>query len=96
MVQAVAAALLGLTVGGEIDVIAYLTTRQFGLRNYGTIYGAMTSSMNVGTATGALTAGAIFDAQGSYATFLFITIAAMLSSSIALGTINKAPFAAGH
>lgn len=96
MVQALAAALLGLTVGGEIDVIAYLTTRQFGLRNYGTIYGAMTSAMNVGTATGALTAGAIFDAQGSYATFLYITIAAMLSSSLALGTINKAPFAAAH
>ena len=96
MVQALAAALLGLTVGGEIDVIAYLTTRQFGLRKYGTIYGSMTSAMNVGTATGALTAGAIFDWQGSYDTFLYITMAAMLSSSLALGTIGKGRFAAGH
>jgi predicted MFS family arabinose efflux permease len=96
VVQSVAAALLGLTVGGEIDVIAYLTTRQFGLRKYGTIYGSMTAAMNVGTATGALLAGTIFDWQGSYDTFLFVTIAAMLTSSLALGTINKSPFKAAH
>lgn len=96
MFQMIAAALLGLTVGGEIDVIAYLTTRQFGLRKYGTIYGSMTAAMNVGTATGALLAGTIFDWQGSYDTFLFVTIAAMLTSSLALGTINKSPFKAAH
>ena len=94
--QAIAAALLGLTVGGEIDIIAYLTTRQFGLKRYGAIYGSMTAAMNVGTATGGLTAGAIYDWQGSYDTFLAITIAAMLTSSLALVTIRKSPFAAGH
>lgn len=94
--QAIAAALLGLTVGGEIDVIAYLTTRQFGIKRYGTIYGAMTSAMNVGTATGALTAGAIFDWQGNYDMFLFVTIAAMLTSSLALSTIGKGRYAAEH
>ncbi len=94
--QAIAAALLGLTVGGEIDIIAYLTTRQFGLKRYGAIYGSMTAAMNVGTATGGLTAGAIYDWQGSYDTFLVITIAAMLTSSLALVTIRKSPFAAGH
>lgn len=94
--QAMAAALLGLTVGGEIDIIAYLTTRQFGLKRYGAIYGSMTAAMNIGTATGGLVAGAIFDWQGSYDTFLVITIAAMLTSSVALATIRKSPFAAGH
>jgi predicted MFS family arabinose efflux permease len=96
LTQAVAAALLGLTVGGEIDVIAYLTTRQFGLRSYGTIFGAMTSAMNIGTATGALLAGAIYDAQGSYDMFLYFTILAMLSSSLALGTIGRGYFAGSH
>ena len=43
-----------------------------------------------------VTAGAIFDWQGSYDTFLYITMAAMLSSSLALGTIGKGRFAAGH
>jgi MFS family permease len=96
LTQMLAAALLGLTVGGEIDVIAFMTTRQFGLKNYGTIYGAMTSAMNIGTATGALLAGAIYDAQGSYDAFLYVTIAAMLSSSLAFATIGKPRFAAGH
>ncbi|MCB2048724.1 MAG: MFS transporter [Novosphingobium sp.] len=94
--QSIAAALLGLTVGGEIDVIAYLTTRQFGLKNYGTVYGAMTGAMQIGTATGAVLAGAIYDAQGSYTIFLFITIAAMLTSSLSLLTIVRKPFAASH
>ena len=94
--QAIAAALLGLTVGGEIDVIAYMTTRQFGLKRYGSIYGSMAAAMNIGTATGALAAGAIYDVQGSYATFLAITIAAMLASSLAVATIRKSPFAASH
>ncbi len=96
MFQAFAAALLGLTVGGEIDIIAYLSTRQFGLKRYGTVYGSMTAAMNVGTATGGLAAGAIYDWQGSYDTFLAITIGAMLTSSVALATIRKSPFAAGH
>jgi predicted MFS family arabinose efflux permease len=92
--QAIAAALLGLTVGGEIDIIAYLTTRQFGLKRYGAIYGSMTAAMNIGTATGGLMAGAIFDWQGSYDTFLFVTITAMLTSSVALLTIGKGRYAA--
>lgn len=96
MFQAIAAALLGLTVGGEIDIIAYLTTRQFGLKRYGAIYGSMTAAMNIGTATGGVTAGAIYDWQGSYDTFLIVTITAMLTSSLALVTIRKSPFAAGH
>jgi predicted MFS family arabinose efflux permease len=94
--QAIAAVLLGLTVGGEIDIIAYLATRQFGLKRYGAIYGSMTAAMNIGTATGGLLAGAIYDWQGSYDTFLVVTIVAMLTSSVALLTIRKSRFAAGH
>jgi len=37
LAQSVAAIVIGLTLGPEIDVIVYLTTKHFGLKNFGTI-----------------------------------------------------------
>lgn len=94
--QSISAMLLGLTVGGEIDVIAYLTTRQFGLRSYGIIFGSMAAGMNLGTATGPLIAGAVYDLNGSYSAFLVITIVAMALSSVILASIRNKPPASPH
>lgn len=87
--QVIAAILFGLTVGAEIDVIAYLSSRLFGLKNYGTIFGALMSALSVGVALGPLTAGAFFDRFGSYSQFLMLTIATMVLSSLAMLTINR-------
>ncbi|MBV1916688.1 MAG: MFS transporter [Sphingomonadaceae bacterium] len=89
--QMVSAALLGLTVGGEIDVIAYLTSRQFGLKNYGVIFGFMVAALNIGTATGPIVAGLSYDINGNYSVFLVITMGTMAASSVALASIRKPP-----
>jgi len=90
----VAAALIGLTLGSEIDVIAYLTSRYFGLRHFGALYGAMLVALSMGTAIGPVAAAAVFDSQGSYAPFLWLTIALMLGSSTALMTLPRPVFGA--
>jgi MFS family permease len=87
--QVAAAVLFGLTVGAEIDVIAYLTARRFGMKSYGTIFGALMSALSVGVALGPLTAGAFFDYFGGYSQFLLLTSAAMVLSALALLTINR-------
>lgn len=87
--QIVAAILFGLTVGAEIDVIAYLSSRRFGLKSYGSIFGAMMAALSVGVALGPLTAGAFFDRFGSYSQFLMLTMATMALSALALLTINR-------
>jgi MFS family permease len=84
-----AAVLFGLTVGAEIDVIAYLTARRFGMKSYGTIFGALMSALSVGVALGPLTAGAFFDYFGGYNQFLLLTSVAMVLSALALLTINR-------
>ncbi len=87
--QMVAAAFVGLTLGAEVDVIVYLTTRHFGLKSFGGLYGGLLTALSIGTATGPLAAAAIFDRYGSYAPFLWLTICFMVASSVALLSLPR-------
>lgn len=92
MAQAVAAALIGLTLGAEVDVIVYLTTQHFGLRNFGGLYGGLLAALSVGTSTGPLGASAVFDHFGNYVPFLWLTLAFMVTSSLALASLPRPNF----
>lgn len=78
--QMLAAAIFGLTLGSEVDVIAYLAAKYFGLKNFGALYGAAVMALSMGTAFGPLGAGAVFDHYGSYAPFLQLTAILMGAS----------------
>ena len=60
------AALVGLAMGAEIDLVSYLVARYFGLRAYGSIYGSLYTVFMVGTSIGPVIAGAAFDHFGNY------------------------------
>lgn len=87
----IAAALIGLTLGAEIDVLVYILTRHFGLRNFGALYGAILAALSIGTAIGPLVAANVFDRTGSYDPFLWGTVALMLASSAALFSLPRPP-----
>ncbi len=87
--QSIAAAIFGLTLGSEVDVIAYLAARHFGLKNFGALYGALVMALSLGTAFGPLTAGFVFDSFGSYTPFLLLTSFLMGLSSVALWSLNR-------
>lgn len=91
--QAIAAAIFGLTLGSEVDVIAYLAARYFGLKHFGALYGAMVMALSLGTAFGPLGAGAVYDNFGSYSPFLVLTAILMGISAIALFTLGSTPTA---
>ena len=67
-----AALLIGLSIGTEFDLLAYLTTRYFGLSSFGMVYGLMFSAFLVGTSFGPPTFGASFDQYGSYINVLIL------------------------
>jgi MFS family permease len=92
--QGVAAAVLGLTVGSEVDVIAYLAARHFGLKSFGALYGALVMALSLGTAFGPLAAGALFDHYASYAPFLVLAMVLMAVSATALLSLGPTPDAA--
>lgn len=89
--QAVAAAIFGLTLGSEVDVIAYLAAKYFGLKNFGALYGALVMALSLGTAFGPLGAGFIYDQYGSYVPFLVATALMMGASAFALLTLSYNP-----
>jgi MFS family permease len=62
-----AAFVIGLGLGAEVDIMAYLTSRYFGLRSFGTIYGFIFAGFGLAGGLGAYLMGAAFDAAGSYA-----------------------------
>jgi MFS family permease len=86
---ALIAILLGLTLGAEVDVIVYLTTRFFGLKSFGALYGGLLAALSIGTAIGPLVASMIYDATGGYDPFFWLAIGLLLLSSLSLFTLPK-------
>lgn len=74
----VAAALIGLGMGGEADVTPYLLSRYFGLRSFSVLYGLTWTFYAVAGALGPVLMGQAFDVTGSYETLLM---------QLALGTL---------
>jgi MFS family permease len=62
----IGAVLVGLGMGAEVDLIAYLQSRYFGLRAFGQIYGYLFALFTVGTGLGPFVMGVAYDATGSY------------------------------
>ena len=91
--QSLAAAIFGLTLGSEGDVIAFLAARYFGLRNFGALYGAMVMALSLGVAFGPLGAGAMYDHYGSYSAFLILVSILMGIASLALLSLRATPSA---
>jgi MFS family permease len=60
--------LVGLGMGAEVDIIAYLTSRYFGLRAFGEIYGYAFGAFALAGGVGTFLMGAGFDTTGSYRT----------------------------
>jgi MFS family permease len=74
----VAAALIGIGVGGEAAITPYLLTRYFGLRSFSTLYGVTWTFYAAAGATGPIILGRSFDLTGSY-TSLLVSLAGALA-----------------
>jgi MFS family permease len=77
-----AALLVGLGLGAEVDIIAYLTSRYFGLHSFGEIYGYLFAVFALAGALGPVLMAQGFDRTGSYSAplifFFFATITGVL------------------
>ena len=86
------AALIGLTVGAEVDVIVYLATRHFGLKAFGALYGGLLVALSIGTAVGPLAAANTYDRTGDYDQFYWIAIVCMVISVACLASLPRPAF----
>lgn len=75
-----AAFLAGLSLGAEIDILAYLIGKYFGLRSFGEIYGLLFVGILIGSALGPYAFGFGFERTGSYSSILIIVIITNLAA----------------
>ncbi len=71
-------AILGFAWGGEGDVLAFMVSRYFGLRRFGSIYSLLLTMHMLGGVAGPWLMGSSFDALGSY-TFILGGMAVIMS-----------------
>ena len=87
----VVAVLIGISLGAETDVVAFLASKYFGLRNYGTLFGTLAGLLALGGGMGPLLAGAIYDRFGNYEPLLWVLIPAAALSAILTATLGRYP-----
>ena len=88
---AVISGLLGLSLGAEMDVLAYLCSRYFGLKHYGVIYGSVAGLLAFGVGVGPTLAGFVYDMTHSYDAFVWGAIPACLTAALLVGSLGRYP-----
>jgi len=86
-----AAGLLGLAYGAEVDLMGYLTSRYFGLKNYSTIFGIILGCLTLGYGITPPVIGYVFDVLGSYRNLLLVMIPLALLTAVMIGTLGRYP-----
>jgi MFS family permease len=84
-----AAALLGLAIGAESDVMPFLVSRYFGMLSMAELYGCIFGSYTLGNATGRYLFGAGFDVSGSYRTPLACAFGVLVIAVVATLALGK-------
>ena len=72
----------GLAQGAEVDFMAFLVPRYFGLRNYGKLFGILLLMLATSLAAGSYIYGSIYDYFGDYRVALYVGAACFICSSV--------------
>ncbi|HEX7819141.1 MAG TPA: MFS transporter [Sphingobium sp.] len=83
--------ILGVALGAELDLIAYLTARYFGVRSFGLIFGSIGGLITLGGALGPLFVNMVYDAAHSYAPALWTYVPLCLISAVLFLSLGRYP-----
>lgn len=84
-----AVVLLGLAAGAEVDLLAYLISRYFGLLHYAKIYGWALPAFSAGAGVGPIFAGWVHDETGSYVGALYAFACSVTVAAGLIGTLGR-------
>lgn len=87
----VAAVLIGVAAGAELDLLAFLTTRYFGLRNYGQTYGLLYAGVAFAGGVGPLAFAALAERMGSYDVSFGVAMGLFAVGGPAVLTLGRYP-----
>ncbi|MEP7349556.1 MAG: MFS transporter [Sphingorhabdus sp.] len=86
---AVLAVLIGLGMGSELDVAAYLASRYFSLAHYGLVFAILNSVYGLAIGIAAWAAGKVYDASNSYDSVLGFLAAGCVFAVLLIVTLGK-------
>lgn len=85
---AIGVGLMGLGLGTEIDLIAFLITRYFGQRAFGQIYGYFFMIFGLGSGVGPFLGGFTYDRAGSYNPALIGAAVALMAAVVLVNRLG--------
>lgn len=83
--------LLGMAQGAELDLLAYLASRYFGMRAYATLYGLLTIAFALALPTGAVSFGLVHDLTGDYRAALFGAAGCLIAAAVLFPALGPYP-----
>lgn len=86
-----AAVLIGAAQGAEIDIVAYMAARYFGMRHYSAIYGSTITVMTLMAVAGQVGIGFLYDHFGNYRVALIAVIGGLVASIILYLLMGRYP-----
>lgn len=91
LIATLCAALIGLAAGAEVDLLAFLTSRYFGLRRYGSIYAVTFVFFSVSAGLAPAAFGLVHDGTGSYALALRCAAVGCVLGALAMLSLGRYP-----
>lgn len=81
----------GYSAGSKLQIASYLTARYGGVRNFGVIYGLITSLVAFGSGVGPMVAGFVYDRAGNYTAFLLAGAVGCVLCGLLIMTLPRYP-----
>ncbi|GGF77967.1 MFS transporter [Alteromonas lipolytica] len=94
--MALAALIVGLAAGAELDIMAYLISRYFGLAYYGSLYGFLYIFFSIGAGVAPVIFGWAFDVSGNYNLTLSMVAVLSVVGALLIVAMGKYPVLQQH
>ncbi|WP_397589003.1 MFS transporter [Sphingorhabdus sp.] len=85
------AILIGIGMGSEVDVVAYLSSRYFGTRHYGLVFGVLISIYGFAVGTSSWIVGKAYDASGHYDSVLVTLLIGVGLAVVLILSLGRPP-----
>ncbi len=82
---------LGLSLGVELDSVAYLVSRHFGMLHYGVLFGTIVGLLSIATGFGPLLISFVYDRTHSYAGVLWGYMPLSLLTALLFASLGRYP-----
>jgi predicted MFS family arabinose efflux permease len=85
------AVLIGIGMGSEVDVVAYMSSRYFGMRRYGLVFAILISTYGFAVGTSSWVVGKVHDLLGTYDPALLVLTAGVIAAVLLVISIGRPP-----